>query len=89
MQYPVDLYGHKSASCGLTQKYFERLLEKYAHFCSIFRFCLKIKYLIILAETLLCCEEMTQGDREIKDFKSLMNLRNVCDVSLRQIRMVL
>lgn len=76
-------------SVDLMQNYFERLLEKYAHFCSIFRFCLKIKYLIILAETLLCCEEMTRGDREIKDFKSLMNLHNICDVSLRQIWMVL
>lgn len=76
--YPLDL----------CKNILKLLVEKDVHFYFIFRFCLKIKYLIILAEILLCCEEIP-GDREIKVFKFLMNLHNVCDVPLRQIQLVL
>lgn len=79
MQCPVEL-------CKNSLKL---LVEKDLHFCFIFRFCLKMKYLIILPEILLCCEEMIPGDREIKDLKSLISLHNVCDLSLRQTQLVL
>lgn len=48
-----------------------------------------MKYLIILAKILLFCDERIPGDRQIKALKSLMNLHNVRDLSLRQKQLVL
>lgn len=71
------------------QNILKGFVDKCLYFSFIFRLCLKKKYLIILAKILLFCDEIISGDRQIKALKSLMNLHNVRDLSLRQKQLVL
>lgn len=76
-------------SCWIMQNILKGLVDYGLYFRFIFRLCLKMKYLIILDEILLFCDDKIPEDRQIKPLKSLMNLHNMHDLSLRQKQLLL
>lgn len=76
-------------SCWIMQNILKGLVDYGLYFRFVFRVCLKTKYLIILDEILLFYDDTISEDRQIKPLKSLMNLHNMHDLSLRQKQLLL